>query len=144
MWQYVKGMADVLLGIGIFFISIQQWKLSKNKAKFELYEKRYEAYTGLKKFLSSVVTHGTVVTEELVSFRWKFEEHQFLFDKKINAYIGTVYKNALEFRRLSRKLSKATGEERKALASQESAQLGWLIDQLEESKKKFDKYLRIS
>lgn len=72
------------------FETILQWKLSRNKSIFELYEKRYDTYKGLKRFFGTVPQNAKVETQDLVSFRWKFEEYFLLFGADIHEYVQQV------------------------------------------------------
>ncbi len=143
----ISKISQVILGTGVAIIAYQQWQLAKNKAKYDLYEKRFDAFKALKKYLSSVVQNAVVNTQDLVDFRWKFEEHYFLFEEDIRDYVDKIYKESFEMRRLQRKLTGIralpVGPERKQIVDKEMEKLKWLTEQLEESKKKFDKYLRI-
>lgn len=136
-----------MFGVASAIIAWQQYKLNQNKTKFELYEKRLEAFVALKKYLSNILTNAKVENQALVDFKWKFEEHYFLYEKDIQDYVKNIYDKSLELSRIQRKLfgynSVPVGTERNALAEEESRLLEWLTDQLSESKIKFDKYLRI-
>lgn len=145
--EVLSDVSQIVLGLAVAIIAYQQWVLAKNKAKFDLYEKRYEAFKALKTYLSSVLSSGKVNTQDIVDFRWKFDEHYFLYDEDIRGYISEIYKESFEILRLQRQLfghnSLPVGPERNKVAAEESKKLKWLIEQLEISKKKFDKYLRI-
>lgn len=145
--QFLAAMAQVVFGGSALWIAFLQWKLSKNKSKFELYEKRYEAYKELKKFLGSILSNAKVETKDLISFKWKFEEHFFLFEKDVHNYVKLIYEKSLEHRRLGHKIyglnSLPIGAERNKVVDEQHEILTWLIDQSENSKEHFEKYLRI-
>lgn len=142
--QILVSFAQILFGASASVIAFQQWKLGKNNAKFSLYEKRYEAYKELKRFLGTIIQNAKVETQDLISFRWKFEEHFFLFGDEVHMYIKLVYKKALEFGTYDRKIEKApAGEGRNQMIEEQGIILEWLISQNEQSKKKFEVYLRI-
>lgn len=146
--EFLSSIAQIAFGVAAVWIAIQQWKISHNKSKFELYEKRYEAYKSLKTYLSSVLQSGKVETQALVSFRWKHEEHYFLFDQDIHDYIKLIYEKSLEFRSFENRLWGANsippGDERSKLVEEQSNILEWLLAQIDGSKIKFKRYLKIS
>ena len=145
--QFLAACAQIAFGAAAIWIACLQWKLSKNKSKFEVYEKRYDAYKGLSNFLGSVVKNGAVETQELVSFHWKFEEHYYLFGQDVHDYVKLIFEKSLEFKGYGNQLqginSLPQGEERNAVVNKQDEILGWLLNQVEEKKKRFEKYLRI-
>jgi hypothetical protein len=42
-----------ILGI---YIAYQQWRTNKNRLKLELFDKRYEIFTNIKKFIANILT----------------------------------------------------------------------------------------
>lgn len=145
--QFLASLGQIVFGGSALWIAILQWKLSKNKSKFEVYEKRYEAYKELKRFLGTVLQNAKVETQDLMSFRWKFEEHFFLFGSDIHEYVQMIYDKSLEFRGYDLQVqgfhALPAGPERNAVIEKQDVVLTWLIDQSKDSKKFFEKYLRI-
>lgn len=145
--QFVASLAQILFGASAAWIAYQQWILGKNKAKFEVYNKRYEAYSEFQKFLGSILRNGKVDAQDLVSFRWKFEEHFFLFAEDIHEYVKSVFEKALEMKGYENHLwgvqALPTGFERNAIVEKQNAALDWLIKQNKDGKRYFEKYLRI-
>ena len=140
-------MGQIAFGIAAVIIAIQQWKISRNRAKFELYEKRLETFKAVEKYLGSVLRNGQTSTQDIIDLRWKFNENYFLYDRDIRDYIEDIYMESFEMLRLQRKLtgnnSLPVGTERNKVAELESEKLKWLTDQITVSRGKFDKYLRI-
>lgn len=145
--QFFAALAQILFGASAAWIAYQQWVLSRNKSKFELYEKRYEAYKGLQSFLGSILRNGKIDTEDLIAFKWKFEEHFFLFGSDIHDYVKNIYEKSLEFRGYEHHLSGIgslpVGPDRNKIVNKQDALLKWLIEQPSDCKKLFEKYLRI-
>ncbi len=145
--QFLASLAQITFGASALWIAFLQWKLGRNNSKFQVYEKRFEAYKELKTYLGTVLQNGKVEVQDLVSFKWKFEEHYFLFGDDIHHYIKEIYSKSLECRKYENKLwglnSVSVGPERDKLVDEQAAILDWLITQSENSKKYFEEYLRI-
>jgi len=145
--QFLASLGQIVFGASALWIAFLQWKLGRNNSKFQVYEKRFEAYKELKNYLGAILRNAKVETQDLVSFRWKFEEHYFLFGDDIHKYIKDIYSKSLEFRKYDNKLwgmnAVPVGDERSRLVDEQDKILDWLINQNEESKKYFEKYLRI-
>lgn len=145
--QFLASAAQILFGLSAAAIAYAQWGLNRNKAKFELYEKRYDAYKELQNFFGSVARSGKVEADDLVSFRWKFEEHYFLFGPKIRDYVKIVFDKSLELRGYEVNLwgmkALPPGAERNEVVEKQDKLLKWLLEQPNKSKKHFETYLRI-
>jgi hypothetical protein len=133
----------VLLG----FIAYQQWRLAKEKFRFDLYDKRFETYRTVAEFISHIRGHGNCTDDESIAFYQKASRNLFLFSSEIDEYITVLYKQAIKKNGLNREIlntrSEAQQPHRVRLGKQEEDIGLWFQEQFEASKKLFGKYLQL-
>lgn len=127
------------------YIAYKLYLADQEKAKTGLlYEKRLGVYREVVRLLSLITRDGDVSNTELLAFRSKTHEAQFLFDKTIADYIDEIYYRSTKLRSTNERMksdSLPIGEERDGVTVENSKQLIWLADQLPLLKNKFEFYL---
>jgi len=134
-------LATAALGAFAAWIAYNQWRTSKEKLRLDLYKQRYQVYQAFTKFL----TDATRMNE--------MSDAPVYYAEISDAYFLTpdVYEYALEARekagelwRVIRELSRnAPADETKILRLIDKVDelRKWFLDQVDESRLKFEKYL---
>lgn len=145
-FEIVKTILLLLITVSTAYIAHQLYQTNKDKSKTGLQEKRLSVYREVIRVLSLITRDGDISKEELLSFRTKTHESNFLFDKDLADYIEEVYARCLKLRSTNDLMKSAAlpiGENRDNVTVENSKQLIWLADQLPYVKRKFMKYLQL-
>lgn len=153
MITFVENFSTILSGFltpviagAMVYIAYRQYKIDRDKLKWNLYEKRMEVFQSLRDLLIDVEIKADISYEELNKFLIKVEKGCFLFDSNINDYLSEVRNKCFLLREHRRKLGDSElgrGEKRNRLAKEEQETLLWLIKQYRKSKELFEEYLKI-
>jgi hypothetical protein len=144
--EIVKTILLLLITVFTAYIAHQLYQANKDKSKASLREKRLGVYNEVIRILTLITRDGDISSEELLSFRSKTHESNFLFEKDIADYINEIYARGLKLRSTNSLMKSAAlpiGEDRDNITVENSKQLIWLADQLPYVKKKFEKYLSL-
>lgn len=87
-WSWVS---TVIIGLVAAAIAWQQYKVSRDKIKLDLYQKRFQVYQNVVRYFNLITnTPGGMSTGELEKVAYEFfvstREAQFLFDKRDNIF----------------------------------------------------------
>lgn len=125
------------------YMAYQQFRLSREKFKLDLFEKRFSVFAGVRLFLSEVMRDGKTDLKAIFEYRASIAEASFLFEADVIDHLEEIYKRAVRMNTLDMKLKEVpVGEERNKLVAQEGEELTWLTDQLPVLKVKFERYLK--
>jgi hypothetical protein len=143
--RIISTISTVLIGLAAFFIAYQQFKISRSKLKFDLYERRLKLFNVVKDFCGQTAMKGRIETAESSALYHDTIERHFLFEQAISAYIGEVYERAKQLQRTQLELERPrlADEEKTALDKQVVAQLSWFYDQAENIMRVFSPELSI-
>ena len=133
-----------LLATAGAYVAYQQFRLSKEKFKLDLFEKRFAVFAGVRSFLSEILREGRMKDyNPLFAFRAATAEASFLFGEDVTSYIDEIDKRALKMHSLNiRYQSNQATEDRPRNLDEATKELEWLIDQLPLLKVKFAPYLK--
>jgi hypothetical protein len=141
--EYVLSGVTLIIGAFVAFVGYQQYLVSRERFKLDLFEKRFAVYKGVQVFLSYILRGAKVELEELFKFRADTQDAVFLFGDDIPDYIGQIDKAALELMATAEELKDLpVGEERSRMAQKKTEQIKWLIDQLPKLRRVFGPYLK--
>ncbi|MBI5886675.1 MAG: hypothetical protein HZB85_08890 [Deltaproteobacteria bacterium] len=90
------------------YIALRQWLTSKDKLKFELYDKRYAVFENITGFIASILRSGSVTKGADIQFLRDTKQVVFLFDDKIKKLTDEMYRKAIDLERLIKAQDKAT------------------------------------
>ena len=142
MDDFWKLLTLLLAGFGAY-LAYQQFRLSREKFKLDLFEKRFSIFSGTRLFLSHILADGKVELKTIFEYRAAIAEASFLFKPDVTDYLEEIYRRAVHMNALAMKLTAVpVGEERNKLVDEEGGELTWLTDQLPELKVKFGPYLQ--
>jgi hypothetical protein len=141
--EYLFTTLTIAIGAFVAVIAYQQYRLSAEKFKLDLFEKRFSVYKGTQVFLSQILRDAKFELEHLFKFRAETQDAVFLFDDDIINFLKEIDSKALEFWSSHKSLEGVPcGEERTKLCQKESELLSWLTKQLPKLKEVFSPYLK--
>lgn len=132
----ITAVSVLVLGVFQYMLARQLYKLERDKVKLELYNKRYDIYLKLQKFIAFITSKGTCSEDDLFIFRRDIQESEFLFDESIVLYLKEIGNNSVDI--MNR------GESTTITPEKMGEILLWFGDQFDESTKKFSPYLNFS
>ena len=86
-----------LISFGTLIVAINQWFISHNKLKLDLFNKRYAIVQALRLFLSKA-QNGRIDEKDIDEYRLSIFEAQFLFDKDMYEYLLSIWESGLDFK----------------------------------------------
>lgn len=148
-FELIKGVptvtAAVIVGIIASYIAYRQWRTAHAKLKLDLFEKRYALFLDVWNFLSRPAMANQLTGLDQVvylnEFKKKIPIANFLFGKKIEAYMNEAVKKLAELdeiRRINSTKSVSSDEDNKRSSELRT----WFHDQSEnEVRKLFEPFL---
>jgi hypothetical protein len=99
----LTAFSTLIIGLAASVLAYQQFRISKAKLRFDLYQKRYDLFLKLRMFVSDLATgpgndHDVILTKAGV-FKRDTIDCRFLFDADVVAYFDEVYSKACELSR---------------------------------------------
>ena len=90
-----QGLLTPVIGIVATYIAWQQWRTNQNKLNLDRYERRLQVYKEVVRFISIGIRDANYDNDELMTFRPKVSEADFLFGEDISKYIDELHKRAV-------------------------------------------------
>jgi hypothetical protein len=135
-------IATMLVGFAVGFIAWQQWQISRNKLRLDLFGRRYMVYDATRKFLAVIVQSSRFDNSQLFEFYAGTSDAEFLFDADVVDYLAQIRKRALNMRTHQKVYEPLPiGDERSRHVKAEDDQLLWLCEQITAMKTVFTPYL---
>jgi|SRR6185369_3730940 len=143
--RIVSTLSTLGIGVAASLLAYQQFKISRSKLKFDLYERRLKLFTVVKEFCGRTAVEGEISTQQSSALYHDTIERHFLFDKEISDYIGDVYVRAKRVQGLKLQLESPnlSDDEREQLNEQHTNELTWFYNQAENMPKVFFSELAI-
>ena len=142
----LSGFLTPVIAGAMLYIAYRQYKTDREKFRWNLYDKRMEVYQSLWDLLGYIMQKADVSYEELNKFTIKKEKGCFLFGSDINDYLSEIRDKGFLLHKYMRQLDDrglGIGKRRDKLAEEEEEIMLWFGKQYEESKRLFEKYLKI-
>jgi hypothetical protein len=137
-WLTIVTLINALL---VIIVAIRQYKLSKDRFKFDLFEKRYAIYKAVQTFLIKI-RDQKVGMYEIDEFKYKTQDSAFLFENDITVYVKELASKAMDLWEKQESLKGIPKGEKRSTICEEITNLSdWFNKQLPELKKKFEPYL---
>jgi len=132
-----------LLAAIVTWTAVQQHKLTKEKFKLDMFEKRFAVYKGVQEFLTIIsVQGGKFDLNQLFEFRRKTQDSTFLFGNDIPQYIDYIDKKASEIMATKEEYEPLpVGKQKHEMVEEASRLFGELRDELPRLKEVFAPYL---
>jgi hypothetical protein len=143
---YCSGFLAPVIVILTAYIAIQQYGLTRQKVRFDLYEPRMKIYRSIRAFLTDIIRDGRTSHLQIATLMDETSESHFLFGRKVTKYIDLLCSHALELNELTTELDRPelpVSDRRTELAKANTVHLRWLVQQRKVIPKLFARYLRI-
>lgn len=85
-----QGLLTPVIGIIATYIAWQQWRTNQNKLRLDRYERRLQVYKEVVRFISVGIRDANYDNNELMTFRPKVSEADFLFGEEVPKYIDEL------------------------------------------------------
>jgi hypothetical protein len=86
--QALSTPAIALLAI---VIGVMQWRTAHQRAVLDLFQKRWESYSGIKQIVGDVIRDATAPTERNLSYARATDEAKFLFGPEVHKFLQNFY-----------------------------------------------------
>ncbi|SRR6266542_2775022 len=144
-----QGLLTPIIGLVATYIAWQQWKTNRNKLNLDRYERRLQVYKEVVRFISIGRRDANYNDDELLTFRLKVSEADFLFGEEVSKYIDELHQRAVNLYRWNKEYRddsrpKPEGYNHKEVVDEMHKELLWVSSQLEPARNLFKKYLNIS
>jgi hypothetical protein len=93
--QVLFSIASVLVSAGAVVVSRAQWKLTSQKVRFDMFDRRLQAKEALLGLPDALIGKGKITSEAFENFRVHAYLCRFLFPGDGAEYIGKIYQIAL-------------------------------------------------
>ena len=140
--RVISTLSTFAVGVAVSFLAYQQFRLSRSKLKFDLYEKRLRLFNAVRDFASTVALRGQVDSGQF--YRETIERH-FLFEKDVCDYVHQMYEKAKQVERTKAELQRPNldEDEREALNATLVETKTWFFNQSDTMLRVFSKDLSI-
>jgi len=138
---------EILIAVIVAYIAIQNYRLSKNQLKLQLFEKRYTLYASLKNLFKHINIEAAIDSVAYRVFKIETNEAHWFFDSDVVDYLEEAGDKAWKLYKLSQKLHNhelSTGEERTKAAFEAEETCKWFYDQYESADKIFTPYFEFT
>lgn len=147
--KILQGLLTPVIGMITTYIAWQQWKTNQSKLKLDRYERRLQIYKEIVRFISIGIQDANYDRNELMTFRAKVSEADFLFGEEVSQYIDQLHRRAINLHRWNkeyRDYSQSRPEEydHSKVVEGMNKELTWVSSQLEPAHNIFKKYLDVS
>jgi hypothetical protein len=126
------------------FIAYEQWRTNRGRLKHELFNRRYEVYQSIARFMAKIVQTGKVEPGEDIVFLVNTKMAYFLFDKEVSEVTRQIYKKAADLYALVAVQGQVTGDDLTKNVKKQRELVDWFSDELGKIEARFDKFLRLS
>ncbi|MEW6076711.1 MAG: hypothetical protein AB1724_02745 [Thermodesulfobacteriota bacterium] len=125
-------------------IAALQWKLSKNRYKHELFDKRWAQFVAIRDFMGKIRAHGVASQDDEHNFLIETRGCRFLFGNEIQNLVDETYKKSGLLNDLEKELKSITvQEDRKRNVAHQREIKDWVESQIKELETRFGKYLQL-
>jgi hypothetical protein len=144
-----QGLLTPVIGIIATYIAWRQWKTNHYKLKLDTYERRLQVYKEVIRYISVGIQDANYDNSELMSFRSKVSEADFLFGEEVSKYIDELHIRAVNLSRWKKEYRdysqpKPEGYDHGKVVEEMHKELTWVSSQLEPARNIFKKYLDLS
>jgi len=137
--EYIFTTITIMIGVFVAYTAYNQYRLSKEKFKLDMFDKRYGVYKNTQVFLTKILRDAKIEMEDIFEFRAGTQDSVFLFKEDIPNYLKNIDNKALDFWRIHKSLG---GVPKSKMANEQSKLLKCFANQLLELKDKFAPYLK--
>lgn len=136
----------VVIAVAVVLIAARLARVARAGQDEKLSDRRLSVYREVVRVLSIIARDADVSADELILFRSKTHESDFVFGRDVAAYIDEIYDRSLRLH-VTNTLMKGkelpVGEDRDKVTVENSKHMIWLTDQVPLLRKKFEAYLKV-
>lgn len=142
-WTQALGVIGIA-GIGAW-IAYRQSAIARARLNFDLFDKRYKVFEGVRDTILLVVQNAALKDKELASYNWAVVDAPFLFNEDIQRYVDDLRKKFARIGYLDGQIDflPTNNPTRPRHIEEKYKLLGEIINELEEVKKRFRPYLNL-
>ncbi|MBN1805630.1 MAG: hypothetical protein JW837_10295 [Sedimentisphaerales bacterium] len=141
--EHIFTSITIIIGIFVAYIAYNQYRLSKEKFKLDMFDKRYGVYKNTQVFLTKIFRNAKIEMEDIFEFRAGTQDSVFLFKEDIPDYLQKIDNKALKLWETHKSLDGVPkGVKRSEMCYEQTDLFDWLIKQLPELPNKFAPYLK--
>lgn len=144
-----QGLLTPVIGIATTYIAYQQWKTNQNKLNLDRFERRLQVYKEVVRYISVAVRDASYGNGELMTFRAKVSDADFLFGEEVSKYIAELHRRTAKLAQWHNEYRDASQpqpesyDHQKVVDEMHKEQM-WILEQYEPARNIFKKYLDIS
>ena len=117
--QYLQALTVPTIAAFGIYIAWRQWLTAHDKLKLDLFDRRLEAYRGLRNAVAPVNGSGKVRNEDFDAFAQAMYDMHFLFSKAMEREVEEIYQAMLKKHALDAQLDHASDRQKALLKSNE-------------------------
>lgn len=146
--KVLQGSLTLVIGIVATYIAWQQWKTNQNKLNLDRYERRLGVYREVIKFISIGIRDAKYDDYELMAFRPKVLEADFLFGEEVSKHLDELQMRAANLSRWNKEYRddsqpKPQGYNHQEVVDEMHKELIWISSQIKTARSIFKKYLNV-
>lgn len=92
--QWIQSITLIIIAAFGYFIAYHQMISARIKLQHDLFDRRYDIYLCVRKFIVGILDNNRVCSEDIFEFKSESLKSVFLFDKNITDYISTLINKA--------------------------------------------------
>ena len=140
-----SGLFATLIALIGAWIAYNQWRTNHDKLMLDLFDRRFEIYVAILRFLSGILQEGQTDYEKAMAILPYAQRSRFLFGPEVEEYIKEeIYKPAIKMTGLRKSFQALeVGEERTRLVMQEADLSKYFTDEIVKLSNRFDPYLAV-
>lgn len=135
--DFFAALLPFVLSLVAAYIAFAQYRVNRNKLKFDLFEKRFKVFIAAKDFIAHNLTSQRPTAEAKLDFIVNTRGAEFLFDSNVKYIIDEIWKKSVDLESYSYDESTATH------ARERHASSTWLANKLNSIDDDFIKYMRV-
>ncbi|MFZ1180367.1 MAG: hypothetical protein WAN92_02400, partial [Herbaspirillum sp.] len=140
---YLSALSVPVVAVLGVYIAYQQWRLSQNKLKLDLFDRRFAVYDAARTLIDTY-SHAGDKELRLLKFPSVIREAKWLLNEEVAQYLDKHLANANAFACLQAELDGIGVGEVRTKKAQEMAEIGhWFCAQYEELDKHFTPFLQL-
>jgi hypothetical protein len=135
--------------IAIFgaLIAYRQWRISQQKFRHDLYDRRFAVYTALLDLCGALLREGKFDNPSYSAWLKASNQGHFLFDEELNRYFSEVTEKVQAYRKIEREMQKQKVKDDEArweeLSNKDIELNSWFENQFNVAREKFSRFLTL-
>ena len=143
--QIFSALLTPLIALITVSILVLQYRLTKQRWRLDLYDKRYPIFLTTMEYLGFIARDRKITVEDLNKFLRNSRDKEFLFGNDVQQFHNELYNKGVEFKKYISIVNSRTlpDEEHRKLVEKEAELFEWFLKQFDASRALFIKYLAI-